>query len=114
MNEVAWANIIFGGGETVVQTEAEQVGFADARISEVLRRIANEKGNYIHFSLTTLSITVWTHQMVQQFANIVHFQNNGRHGKVKFGSLMGALKLVRTSSKLAHFDALFLHNVCFF
>ena len=27
------------------------------------------------------------------------------HGKVKFGSLMGALKLVRTSSKLAHFDA---------
>ena len=33
------------------------------------------------------------------------------HGKVKFGSLMGALKLVRTSSKLAHFDALFLHNV---
>ena len=61
-----------------MQTEAEQVGFADARISEVLRRIANEKGNYIHFSLTTLSITVWTHQMVQQFANIVHFQNNGR------------------------------------
>ena len=33
------------------------------------------------------------------------------HGKVKFGSLMGALKLVRTSSKLAHFDAQFLHNV---
>ena len=61
-----------------MQTEAEQVGFADARISEVLRRIANEKGKYIHFSLTTLSITVWTHQMVQQFANIVHFQNNGR------------------------------------
>ena len=28
-----------------------------------------------------------------------------KHGKVKFGSLMGALKLVRTSSKLAHFDA---------
>ena len=80
-----------------MQTEAEQVGFADARISEVLRRIANEKGNYIHFSLTTLSITVWTHQMVQQFANIVHFQNNGRHGNEKFGSLMGALKLVRTN-----------------
>ena len=78
MNEVAWANIIFGGGETVVKTEAEQVGFADARISEVLRRITNEKDKYIHFSLTTLSITVWTHQMVQQFANIVHFQNNGQ------------------------------------
>ena len=33
------------------------------------------------------------------------------HGKVKFGSLMGALKLVRTSTKLDDFDALFLHNV---
>ena len=36
------------------------------------------------------------------------------HGKVKFGPLMGALKLVRTSTKLDDFDALFLHNVCFF
>ena len=27
---------------------------------------------------------------------------------------MGALKLVRTSTKLDDFDALFLHNVCFF
>ena len=27
------------------------------------------------------------------------------HGKVKFGSLMGALKLVRTSTKLDDFDA---------
>lgn len=41
-------------------------------------------------------------------------QNYGvqsNHGKVKFGSLMGALKLVRTSTKLDDFDALFLHNV---
>ena len=28
-----------------------------------------------------------------------------QHGKVKFGSLMGALKLVRTSTKLDDFDA---------
>lgn len=36
---------------------------------------------------------------------ILEAKTDRLHGKVKFGSLMGALKLVRTSSKLAHFDA---------
>ena len=86
MNEVAWTDIIFGRSETVVQAEAKQIRLADTRISEVLRRITNERGKYIHFSLTTLSITVWTHQMVQQLANIVHFQNNGRFEEPENGT----------------------------
>lgn len=34
-----------------------------------------------------------------------HAEREDGHGNEKFGSLMGALKLVRTSTKLAHFDA---------
>ena len=44
-------------------------------------------------------------QQVPTVILVILFVEKSTHGKVKFGSLMGALKLVRTSSKLAHFDA---------
>ena len=36
------------------------------------------------------------------------------HGKVKFGSLMGALKTGAHQLKVVNFDPNYLHNVCFF
>ena len=37
-----------------------------------------------------------------------------QHGKVKFGSLMGALKTGAHQLKVVNFDPNYLNNVCFF
>ena len=37
-----------------------------------------------------------------------------KHGKVKFGSLMGALKTGAHQLKVVNFDPNYLNNVCFF
>ena len=51
--------------------------------------------------------------MEKKWVDVEKMEGEG-HGKVKFGSLMGALKTGAHQLKVVNFDPNYLNNVCFF